>query len=572
MSHEEIAAHLPEALARPSAYPSDSSASAGIEWVQTHLSHVFLTHDRVYKLRKAVDLGFLDFRRRAERNADCLREVRLNRRLAPDVYLGVAPIEPTGDSYRVGVVGESIDQEALDHVVVMRRLPAGRDALSLLARGALHASHLDAVARRLARFHVEHGLGVPSPFPPETWLEAVCAPVRDTLERLAAAPGGLLRRSSVERLRARSDSFATEHRDAIEARRRAGRAVDGHGDVHLQHVWFEPGRAEPLLIDCIEFNDALRRIDGAAEIAFLAMDLRYRSRPRLAERFLRSYASERDDYDAYRLVDWFASYRAAVRALVAAQAAVDPSIGPDQREAAADSARRHLALALRLLGPRRGGALVVVAGVVGTGKSTVAGRLADAVGGVVIASDRVRKALRGLEPTDRGGAAAGLYAEGEKDAVYAALLDRAEPVLESGRVAVLDATYARERHRSAVLELASRYEVPMWILETRCDAETAIERLALRQASGRDPSDAGPALHARSGREFEPIRPVRGVEHRVLHTDAVSWRSDLRHVSAALRVAARGSRPRARPSPRGGPSRRPAGSSPSSPPASRGGG
>ena len=535
---QPLAPHIPEALARPAAHPSDPSARAGVQWIQTHLSHVFLTRDRVYKLRKAVDLGFLDFRARAERNADCLRELRLNRRLAPDVYIGVAAVEPAGRAYRVAAPAETIEREDLEHVVVMRRLPAGSDALSLLARGALHATHLDAVARLLASFHSAHGLGIPSPFTREAWLEAVCTPVRRVLEGLAAAArDGRLPLGSVRRLQARSDAFVADQRAAFERRRRDGRAVDGHGDVHLQHVWFEPGRAERILIDCIEFSETLRRIDAAAEVAFLAMDLRYRGRARLAERFLRVYASERDDYDGYRLIDWFVSYRAAVRALVAAQASADPSIDAEQRNAAGSSAGRHLALALRVLAPRPRGALLAVAGLVGSGKSSAAAVLADAVGGVVVASDRVRKALHGLAPTDRSAASAGLYRDAEKDAVYAALLERAAPVVESGRVAVLDASYAKESHRRAALEWASQRALPFWLVETVCPAAVAIERLAHREALGTDPSDAGPALYGWSVEHFEPIRPAPALEHRVLHTDAPAWRSALRRIVTELRAA-----------------------------------
>jgi len=532
---EPLAPRLLQALASADAHPGDPSRGAGVEWVQTHLSHVFLTRDRVYKLRKAVELGFVDFRTRAARNADCLRELRLNRRLAPDVYLGVAPVEPVAGSYRVGAVGEEIARADLEHVVVMRHLRSGSDALSLLNRGALHARHLDAVAARLARFHAEHGLGAPSPFSPEAWLEAVSAPMRHTLESLASAAAGLIDRARLEQLRRRSDAFVEEHRGWIEERRRTGRAVDGHGDVHLQHVWFEPGRSEPLLIDCIEFNEGLRRIDAAAEVAFLAMDLRYRGRARLAERFVRVYAALTDDYDLYRLLEWFVSYRAAVRATVAAIAATDPGIGAEQRNRAACSARDHLALALRALAPRPRGGVALVAGVVGSGKSTAAALLADAAGGVVVASDRVRKALRGLAPADRAGA--DLYAEGEKDRVYEALLERAAPIAESGRVAVLDATYARERHRRAALAWATERGLPFWILETTCAAPVALERLAHRQAAGGDPSDAGPELYASSAASFEPIGPMPGAEHRAVRTDEPTWRSELRRAARELRAA-----------------------------------
>src|SRR5690606_4039925 len=218
-----------------------------------------------WKLRKAAALGFVDFSTRAARNADCAREVHLNRRLAPDVYLGVAPIEvDAGGAFRVGAVDPAPDEAALaraacEHVVAMRRLPEGCDALSLLARGALRAAHVDAVADRLAAFHARVGLGAPAPFPPEVWRERVAGPVLENLRLLEPAAGRLVPRATLRRIEARVRAFLDAHADRFEARRRAGRIVDGHGDVHLQHAWFEPGCPEPLLVDCIEFRDDLRQ-------------------------------------------------------------------------------------------------------------------------------------------------------------------------------------------------------------------------------------------------------------------------------------------------------------------------
>jgi aminoglycoside phosphotransferase family enzyme/predicted kinase len=541
---EPLPDRLTDALARPGAYPGDPSAAAGVRWVQTHLSHVFLTGTRVYKLRKAVDLGFLDFSSRTERNADCAREVLLNRRLAPDVYLGIAPVVPGRDGFRVGELVPEVGVAALarepgEHVVVMRRLPDGCDALSLLEAGRLRAAHVDAVARVLARFHAAHGLGTPSPFPATVWRERIEHPVRENLELLAPAAGRLVPRATWARTRRNAAAFAELHAADFEARRLAGRAVDGHGDVHLQHVWFEPGREEPLLVDCLEFRDDLRQIDAAADVAFLAMDLAYRHRPRLAGRFLRVYAAASDDYELYRVVDYFVSYRAAVRAKVAALAADDPGIAPAQRQAAAGSARRHLALAARALAPRRHGALVLMAGLVGTGKSSAAEVLADAVDGVVIASDRVRKRRAGLPATDRSGAAAGLYRPEATDAVYAALLERAAPVAAAGRVAILDATYSRARHREQALAWALERRLPVALVETLCARETALARLARRAARNSSASDAGPTLYDWSASRFEPVRPAPGLRRHRVATDAEGWRRRLRAIGRELRRAPR---------------------------------
>jgi len=526
-------------LARPEAWPGDPSAAAGVEWVQTHLSHVFLTGERVYKFRKAVDLGFVRFAAREERNADCLREVALNRRLAPDVYLGVAPLRPGPGGARVGDPGEALAGPG-EHCVVMRRLPAGGDALSLLADGRLSAEHLDLVAERVARFHAEHGLGAPAPFSPQEWLARARAPVLANFDSLAEAKAAFAPPEALRSLRLRSERFLAERAAAFEARRRAGRAVDGHGDLHLQHVWFAGDARDPRVIDCLEFDEGLRRIDAASDVAFLAMDLAYRGERALAERFLRRYAREADDFDLYAVVDFFASYRAAVRAKVAALAARDPGIDPAQRERAGESARRHLELAAALLDPPRRAPLVLVGGVVGSGKTTLAEALADALGGVVVSSDRVRKRLAGLPATARRAEAPGqgLYAPAVTEGVYAALLERAAPVLDAGRVAILDATWARAEHRERARRLAAGRSVPARFLLARCAPEVARERLARRAARGRDASDAGPELHAASVRAFEPLAAWPERERAEVHTDRAGWREALGPLAEELDLPA----------------------------------
>ena len=167
---EDLPNGLVPGLCDRAAYVHDPDPVDGVATIQTHISHVFLTASRVYKLRKAVRLGFLDFGTRAVRNADCLRELTLNRRLAPDVYLGVAPVELDGTDVRVGAVGESVSSADLEHCVVMRRLPSGRDAVSLIEHGEFGADPVDAITRVIVRFHERHRLGQPAPFSPEAWL------------------------------------------------------------------------------------------------------------------------------------------------------------------------------------------------------------------------------------------------------------------------------------------------------------------------------------------------------------------------------------------------------------------
>jgi aminoglycoside phosphotransferase family enzyme/predicted kinase len=527
---DSLSAAQIESLGEARAHPHDPTAAGGVQSIQTHISHVFLTPARVYKLRKAVDVGFLDFSGRAARNADCQRELALNRRFSPDVYLGVAPLLVRDGLVEVGRVGDALWPDC-EHVVVMRRLPEGCDALTLLERGVLGPREIDLIAERIATFHSEHGLGAPAPFAPADWLERIAAPMRANIAGLRlAARRGIVASREVDRLAGETDAALARGGPRLEARRAEGRAVDGHGDLHLQHIWLEDaadGAGSPriTLIDCIEFSDAWRQIDVASEVAFLAMDLRYRAAPILSERLLRKYAALRDDFGLYGVIDLFGAYRAAVRAKVAALAAEDPAIAAEQRERAVHSTVRHLTLALEYLVAPTPAPLVVVCGSVGSGKSTVAQRLADACEGVVISSDRTRKALAGLAPESRAQAAEGspLYSEAMSAQVYAGLLARAAPVIASGRLAILDATFSRAAQRSAAREFARQAGVRALLVEVRCEPAVARERVALRALRGGDPSDAGPERVEPSRAAFEPTGEWPGADRVQIDTDHEAW-------------------------------------------------
>jgi aminoglycoside phosphotransferase family enzyme/predicted kinase len=496
------------ALERADAYPHDPSADLALEQIQTHLSHVFLTGRRVYKFRKSVDLGFVCFTSREERNADCLREVTLNRRLAPDVYLGVAPLERSERGVRIGSVRAGLASDAAEHCVVMRRLPDGRDALSLLEAGELRQAHIDRIAKTIARFHAAAGLGTPAPFTARGWLRRCAGPVADNLRLLADSPADVAPRETLEAVVALARRFETDHGDRFERRRLLGRAVDGHGDLHLQHVWFESDAAEPLVIDCLEFSETLRRIDAASEVSF---------------------ASESDDFDLYRVVDYFMSYRAAVRAKVAAIAAGEVEIDTGQRARAAESARAHLELAATALASREKGCLVLVGGAVGTGKSTAARALADVHRAVVISSDRVRKHLLGIASTERASPTS--YTPAQKARVYAELLPRAAAVIGSGRAVILDATWGRRQDRETVLRWARRQGVRAFFVEARCAEEVARERLRRRAAAADDVSDAEASLHRASAAAFEPPTEWPREARTAVATDHPDWRQHLLEVA-----------------------------------------
>ncbi|MCP4004239.1 MAG: AAA family ATPase, partial [bacterium] len=525
---QDYEAELVEALTQVRAYPHDRSAERGVEHVQTHLSHVFLTPERVYKLRKAVSFGFVDFGSTHARNTDCRNEVDLNRRLAPDVYLGIAPIQRVAGLFELGAVSAVADFDAdLEHVVVMRRLAQGRDALSLLEGGEFRAEMLDLVAERLAGFHAEHGLGRPAPFSASEWKKHIVEPVSDNFDALAANSSEELL-DEIESCRQLTRSFESVHWERLEQRRVEGRVVDGHGDLHLQHLWFER-EDRPIVIDCLEFSSELRRIDAAADVAFLLMDLRYRGRPGLAHRFARKYAAQSDDFGLYGVIDYFISYRAAVRAKVASLAGADPRLPAEQRAGAHASVSAHVALAKSALESRPKGSVVALCGTIGTGKSAVAEELAESLPGVPIASDHVRKHEAGLKASDRASAAwnKGLYTPEARERVYEGLLERAKPVVDSGRTAILDASFARRATRSTLQTWGRKEGVEVILVEIVCPEDVVRERLERRASSGSGASDAGPELLERSLNHHETPDEWPRQRHVRIDTNDPEWREEL---------------------------------------------
>jgi len=508
------------ALRDPAAYPFDDGARDGVELVQTHISWVFLTRERVYKFRKPVALGFLDFSSRAARTADCVREVVLNRRLAPDVYLGLAPLLEGADGPRLGDVTEH-ETPVAEHCVVMRRLPAGCDALSLLEAGRLTASMLQRLARSIATFHSRFGLGKPAPWSPEDWQTRFARPARDNVRVLRDLDPKLAPPSDVERIEAAAERFLEERAADVRRRRDDGRVVDGHGDLHLAHVWYPHADAEPLAIDCIEFNENLRKIDAAADVAFLAMDLAYRGHGDLGELFLSAYAEHAGDYHLYTVVDYHIAYRACVRAKVAALTASDPSVPADQRERAAGSALRHLAFGVDALARRRTPSLIVLCGIVGTGKSTVARLLSDALGAPCVSSDRIRERLLADVPRPQR------YTDARRERVYVELLRAAADVVSSGRRAVLDATFETAAQRADALRIARDAGADAWLVETTGEPSVIIERLRARAAAGLGASDAGPDQYPASVARFETPSEWSAARTCKVQTDRDGWESEL---------------------------------------------
>jgi aminoglycoside phosphotransferase family enzyme/predicted kinase len=475
---EEVVA----ALARPETY---AHRPARVEHVQTHISHVFLAGPHVYKLKKAVRFPFVDLSTPERRRHYAEEEVRLNRRLAAPVYRGVVPVTREADgALALGGAGTPVE-----HVVWMRRLPADAMLIRRLERGEPLAPRLDALAARLAAFHAA------APTGPEVAAYADPARIeqewRGNVAGLRPFVGRLLAAEDYEVLADFGPAFLRRHETLLRARQHAGRIREGHGDLHAEHVCFvdEPVPGTPddsplppgiYVFDCIEFSLAFRATDVAAEVAFLAMDLDALGHPMLARRFATAYAQAAADPDLHRLLNFYACHRAAIRGKVEGLASEQPEIEAPARAAAAERARRHLALAGRYAWSAGGPVLIAVGGLSGTGKTTVARTIAEATGFRLLASDPLRKARAGLRPEEPGPPA--LYTPAARAAVYAALAAEADAALAAGESLILDATWAQRADRAALARIARQHQRPWLLVVCTAPEEVVRERLARRAA------------------------------------------------------------------------------------------
>lgn len=476
-----------EELMRPEAYPPPAPAS--VQLVTTHISWVFLTDGDAWKVKRPVDYGFVDYTSLDRRRHFCHEEVRLNRRLAPDVYLGVVPV-------RKGPSGCSFDARGpiVDYAVRMRRLPDEASAWALLERGALTTTHLDRLAALLAGFYLRQPATPAAGAVEQLRANAVANfdEVRGFIPRFVdAATFEAVGAWQMRRLEDR----ARFHR-RIERRQ----IRDGHGDLRLEHVYFEG--SDPIVIDCVEFSDRFRMGDVASDAGFLAMELLSRGRRDLADRFLARFAAEMQDFDLYEVVDYYLSYRAWVRGKVACLLAADPATPEPKAQRKAEEARNFFNLAREVTRPAGAGPILAVGGLIGTGKSTLADALSRRSGFPIVASDRTRKWLAGLDPSERGPDR--IYDATFSRHTFDEVFRRAEVVARSGRGVILDATFRSEELRRRARDLAAKLGRPFLFVETTCDDATIRERLR-RRAEGPSVSDATEPMLDRFRREFEPV-------------------------------------------------------------------
>jgi aminoglycoside phosphotransferase family enzyme/predicted kinase len=499
---------LAEALLDPRCY---GAGVTKVELVETHVSWVFLTGRYAYKVKKPVKLPFVDFSTVELRKRFCDEELRVNRRLAPELYLAVVPIGGTPEAPRVG------RKPAFEHAVKMREFATADRLDRRLAAKRVPKAALAELGTRLARFHSS--------------LSPVRIAARDADAGAAALRNidelagylGASRQRELALLRAWTERQAGSLAPIFARRAAAGAHRECHGDLHLQNLLWRNGKI--VAFDALEFDRKLRDVDVISEAAFLAMDLRAHGRTDLAYELLNGYLEAGGDYEGVDVLPFYLVYRALIRAKVAA-------IKQAQSAADGHGAEQYLATALELHSPKKP-LLVITRGLSGSGKTFVTDELVSRVPAIRIRSDLERKRLHGLAPRARTASAlgGGLYTAAASRRTYAALAESANRLLRNGQNAIVDATFLRRRERLEFLQVAAFNAARFAILDCTASPAELRRRVRARAQAGRDASEADLEVLEHQLAAEEPLDPA---ERR--HAVTVDTERGFRHADLVARL------------------------------------
>lgn len=471
-------------LELPEAYPHNPET---VTHVQTHISHVFMTPPYVYKFKKSVDFGFLDYNTLDKRKECCEREVELNRRLSDDIYLGVASVVKEGDTFQIS--DEVLQSDSVvEYAVKMKQLPEEYFLHTYLENGTLRKGHLDRVAEKLTDFYnrqnpdkrvLEYGK-----------IERIKVNTDENFEQTRDFVGQTIAENSYEAIRYFTNQYFEQRSDLFERRVAQKRIVDGHGDLHLEHIHITPQKVQ--IYDCIEFNDRFRYGDLAADLAFFAMDLDFNNCWQKERYFIDRMTQKLDDADLPEIIDFYKCYRAYVKGKVKSLQSTEDEVPQTEREQAAQTASAYFNLSLRyaLLGSKP--MVLIFMGGVGTGKTTLAKHFEEKLNIDRYSSDRIRKSMAGLSlkkrtpPEQR----TELYSKSMSEQTYKRLLAKMEERIGEGNNVILDATFSDRISRKALVQKFRDMEINYLFIEATATEEVIKGRLKNRDQQDDVVSDA----------------------------------------------------------------------------------
>ena len=458
-------------------------ATSSFEVFETHISYVILTGDYVYKFKKPVDLGFLDFSTLEKRKFFCEEELRLNRRLASDMYLDVVSVHGELEHPVVGGTGP-----LLEYAVKMRQFATADRMDNVTARGELTPGQIDQLALVVSEFHEHIPVAVnDSPF---GTIEVIRQRIMQNFEQVLQNTDDPEISSICSQLRDWSEAVLNKRQHLIAQRKQEGAVRECHGDMHMANIVMLEGR--PVIYDCLEFAEDLRWIDTISEIAFLYMDLDFHHQHKLALRYLNQYMIHRGDYAGLGLLCIYLVYRAMVRAKVNSIGAKQQAANPDIAADYLATTKSYLALARNYIESFASPVLIILHGLSGCGKSWLAEQLVESYGAIQIRSDVERKRLLGLEAQakTKSDLGRGVYSQDMTTQTYQRLLDLASLILQAGPPVIVDATFLKKNYREQFQQLALSLNVPYVILDLEASVETLESRIRKRAEEEQDASEA----------------------------------------------------------------------------------
>jgi uncharacterized protein len=482
---------LIQAMLVPEFYPHP--VTMPIELMQTHVSYVLLTGDFVYKIKKPVNFGFLDYSTVEKRQHFCNEEIRLNQRGAQELYLEVVSIAKQGNSYHLGNDGEIVE-----YAVKMVQFPQGALLSNMFEAGTISTAHIEEMGREVAKFHQDaetneyiSGFGT---------VEKVRESIDDNYHHTEKYIGTAQTQQQFTETKAYTDRFLSEHRQLFLDRISGGFIRACHGDLHLRNIcrWHD----KTILFDCIEFNEPFRFVDTMYDVAFAVMDLEARGRKDLANRFLNTYAEQTGDWAGLQVLPMYLSRQAYVRAKVTSFLLDDAGISAADKTAAAKTAGDYYRQAWAYTQSHQG-KIILMSGLSGAGKSTLGKQIAARVGGVHLRSDAVRKHLGGIPLSSKGDES--LYTPAMTAKTYGRVLELGAKLAVQGFTVILDAKYDRVALRTAAIDLAQSQSIPLQIVH--CTAPMEVLRDRLQHRTG-DIADATADLLASQQAAWEDFTPV----------------------------------------------------------------
>ncbi len=478
-----------------------------VELVQTHISWVFLAGDRVFKIKKPVDFGFLDFSTLEKRHEFCNAELRLNRRLCPDIYLDVIPLVRTEAGFALNQ-----DGEVCEWVLVMKRMPQEGLMNRLLEQDEVTGRNIDMIVEKLVPFYDAAASG------PEVQemgsVETITHNTEENFEQTQAFVDDIIPKDTFEAIASYTRDFIKTKRELFDRRISTGKIREGHGDLYSANICFERKREDVYIFDCIEFNQRFRCGDIASDVAFLAMDLDHFGLPQLSDYFIQTYTERADDPELLDLNTFYKCYRAYVRGKIGCFTAGDPGVDQATREACRRQAANYFKLALKYAGAAPEAHLYCFFGLSGSGKSTLARAWAERHGMPVYNSDRVRKEIVAgipateshIEPFGKG-----IYSKEMSEKTYRAISRLAGSHIVRGESAIVDATYTERAERDRLIELAEAAGARIHFIFCSCSEDVIRERLAARQTEDGSVSDGRWEIYLKQKEHFADPASLPGM-------------------------------------------------------------